>query len=480
MPQISYKELEGHIAEAVRGGIFASVYLIYGEELLSRSCREELVDAMIPSGDRTLCYDPVEGLTENVLPAVRRANTFSMLGEKRVVALNDIRLFDDAQDVDSLMEKAKEAWDKNDPKTAAKTFLSLLAAMSLTLEDAGSGSGKKHLKTDDPWVDQLVLYCRENGLTIPGSSNAPELLLKAIQSGFPKSNHLIVTCPGVDKRSRLYKAMAELGVAVDCSVPKGDLKADRMIQDTVLSERKEAILARAGKTMDPRAYSTLCELTGFDLATFSDNLEKLIAYGGDRSRITREDVAAVLRRTRKDPIYELTGAVSDRNPERSLFLLKSLFSDNMVPLQILSALINQMRRMLAARDFLDSPGGKAWKSGMAYPQFQNRVMPAVVEYDRALTEDLKQRELSMPEEKTPKKGGKKNPARPATDLVVARNPKSPFPVYQLLSKADRFSRDELLDSYRCLGRADLRLKSSATDPRQVLEEAIFCICGVPI
>ncbi|NIV97852.1 DNA polymerase III subunit delta, partial [Candidatus Saccharibacteria bacterium] len=68
--------------------------------------------------------------------------------------------------------------------------------------------------------------------------------------------------------------------------------------------------------MDKRAYRTIYEMTGFDIGTFSDNIEKLISYVGDRKRITVEDVAFVLKRTKKDPIYELTNAIADRDVDR--------------------------------------------------------------------------------------------------------------------------------------------------------------------
>ena len=73
--------------------------------------------------------------------------------------------------------------------------------------------------------------------------------------------------------------------------------------------------------MSPPAFTRLYEMTGFDLRTFSNNLEKLVLFAGERQEITEDDVAAVLERSKQDPIYVLTGAVSDRNPVQSLELL---------------------------------------------------------------------------------------------------------------------------------------------------------------
>ena len=73
--------------------------------------------------------------------------------------------------------------------------------------------------------------------------------------------------------------------------------------------------------MDRRTFRAMYELTGFDLRIFSDNLNTLITYVGDRKKITQDDVEYVLKRTKKDPIYEFTNAISDRDLEKSFFFL---------------------------------------------------------------------------------------------------------------------------------------------------------------
>ena len=74
----------------------------------------------------------------------------------------------------------------------------------------------------------------------------------------------------------------------------------------------------------------MLEMTGFDLRTFSSNLDKLISYVGDRTEISIDDVETVLQRTKKDPLYELTNAVSERNAPQAIFFLDSLLSDNFI------------------------------------------------------------------------------------------------------------------------------------------------------
>ncbi|MBW2326869.1 MAG: hypothetical protein JRF45_10365, partial [Deltaproteobacteria bacterium] len=175
-------------------------------------------------------------------------------------------------------------------------------------------------------------------LSIPSEGDNAALLQKAVEKGFPKGNHLIITSDMVDKRRKLYKIILKNGVVINCSVPKGARRADQLAQEAALVEQMETLLHGSGKTMDRRTFRAMYELTGFDLRIFSENLNTLISYVGDRKKIAQDDVKNVLKRTKKDPIYEFTNAISDRNVEKSLFFLMSLLSDNLHPLQILAAI----------------------------------------------------------------------------------------------------------------------------------------------
>jgi DNA polymerase-3 subunit delta len=225
----------------------------------------------------------------------------------------------------------------------------------------------------------------------------------------------------------------------------------------------------------------MVQRTGFDLRTFAAGLEKLIQFVGDRDRITPADVEALLKRTRQDPIYELTGALADRNLEAALFLVDSLLTAGLVPLQILAALANQIRKLLVMRDFLESPHGHAWKKGIPYNAFQSAVIPALKAYDADLAATLSdwEEQLQSDSEAGAEKAGKKKPARkpagPATDLAILKNQKSPYPVYLLLQRAERFSTRELFDGLERLSDVDRRLKSTGQNPKILLETLLIQI-----
>jgi DNA polymerase-3 subunit delta len=488
MPEIHHKMLKKYLRDLKSDSAreFAAVYLLFGEELLVKNAYDELLDALLPAGNRSANYDPVEGTTENVYDVIESVNTFSLLPGTKVVAMRESRIFYTKDNKNRLLENAKTAYDEDDIKKAAKYFLSLMSSLNLSFEDVDRSNRLKTFNSVsdliqiDDWLDDVIGYCHENELGIPEPSDQAGALQKAIEKGFPRNNHLIITTDVVDKRRGLYKTISSEGVAIDCSVPKGDRRADKMAQEEILLQKMTEILEPNNKEMDKGAYLALVDMTGFDLRTFCGSLEKLIDYVGQRNTITVEDVEAVLKRTKKDPIYDFTNAVADRQIEKVLFFMKSLLAADFHPLQILAAVTNQVRRLLLAKNFAKSEQAAAWHAGLSYNVFQQTVMPAIVAYDQELMkvlEDWENPGSSCDDiNKAPARGKGKKKKKIKTDLLLARNPKNAYPVYQLMKKSERYSKSELLAAVGLLNETDAQLKSSSQDPKLILERLVFKIC----
>jgi len=487
MPEINYNDLQSHIKSAAKDG-FPHLYLICGEEMLCKTALEELLDAMLPdASSRELNYEPVDGTNENIFDAIERVNTFSFSAGRKVVALIDSKIFYSKESQAVLLTKAREACVRDDIKKAAKYFTGIMSLLNLSLDDVSKANRKESLKIDDSisdynWIDDIIAYCIENNVDLSAGEDSATFLLTAIEKGFPKGNHFVIVAEQADKRLNLYKALNKNGIIIDCQVSKGDYKGDRVARESVISERMNAILSKNGKTIDKDAYLAMYEMTGFDLRTFLNNLEKLIAYAGKRKNITAGDVETVLERTKTDPIYEFTNAVSDRNLENSLMLLDSLLYSEIHPLQVLSAIINQFRKLVFQKGFAESPYGKAWDPGFSYPRFSSVTMPAIVEYEKNLLDGIEGWDRFFEDEEIEKKAEnkKKKPVKKkskvSSDLFIAKNARTPYPVYQLFKKSEKFRKEELLFCYEKLKKTDLELKSSGRDPKLILVNVIFQIC----
>jgi len=486
MTLVRHPELKSFLTGLTPEGI-PPAWLVHGEESLCQMALDDLLARMVPESERAVGVEMVP--QDDVADAIARIRTYSLLSDYKVVVLKDTRAFYAGVSPQQLLEKALAAWESKDMKQARKWMAGTLGLLKLTFDDVRDPeSRQKHLKVDAEilgdgrWPDLLIADCIENGLKSVPVRDTAEEIRKAIESGFPKGHILILTADLVDRKRDLYQVLMDRGVIVDCSVPKTDRKQDRMAREDILRTHAAGVLSPLGKRLEPHAFDMMCDMTGFDLRMFSRNLEKLASYVGARPVITQADVAALLKKTRKDPIYELTHALAERNAKAALTLAGGLLDDGMYPLQILAALANQIRRLLLMKAFLLSASGRSWRRGISYPEFQKSIQPLIQAYDQGGEARLQgwSERLAVPEPETEgwskKRARKGQQAKVPEDLLLLLKGKSPYPLYLGLPLADGFELGELVSALARLSDVDATLKSSPVDPRTLLEAAILDIC----
>jgi DNA polymerase III subunit delta len=476
MPIVAYNEVAER-AGRIRAEDWPTVTLIYGEELLCKNAYDLVMDKLVPPSDRATGVEVFDGGEDSMGSVLSSLNTYALLSSAKLVVLRDARLFYTANARTALREKMIQAGESGSVKKAARSFLNLMAIDGLDFEDLRTPTHRRKIVEDvdggpPAWFDQLLDYCREKGLVVPEKRDGADLLQAAMEKGFPEGHRLLITADVIDRRKALFKAIEQDGLAVNCSVPKGETRTDRMAREAVMQAAVDEALAKVGKTMAADARRRLTDWTGFDLRTLAGNLEKLIGFVGDRKTIRDADVTSVLQRTRKDPIFAFTNAVADRDLPGALLLMQSLLDDGMHPLQLLSAVANQVRRLLLAKDFIVKDGHRRWSARMSFPQFKSGYFGDVQAADESFFALMENWDALADPDGKPAKRKKK----PSSDLVLARNPKSPFPVFQTLKKADHFSLEELTAAVGSLSQTDLRMKSTGQEPRLLLEALLIGLC----
>jgi DNA polymerase-3 subunit delta len=475
MPDIPYKEF-GSSLEKISATELPTIYLLYGEEYLSQKVLNILLDRLCPGDDRALSYEAFDGLEHSASDVLDSLNTYAFGAAGKTVGYIDARIFTSKKESGASLAKIKETLNKGNVKKAAKLFLDLLSVWHFSIDSfdrADRDALVANAGDDDfKWIDSIVDHCRDSGLTVPPSQDPAAAILAALDKGFPRGNRLIIVTATADKRRQFYKKIKDKGLIIDCSMPKGNRKADKDVQAELCRAAVRSVLSTAGKKMAPDAMHALLEMTGPDLRLLAVNTGKLVNYVGDKEAIGRDDVGAVLKRTKEDPIYELTGALADRQAARAFFYLKSLLAAGIAPLQVLAAMINQMRRLLVMKDFAESDLGRGWRRDMPYFQFQSAVFPSFKAYDDRLAAQLDAWGSIGDGQPSPKKKAA------GSDLMMTRKSKSPYPLYQTLMKSSNFTRDELIEAAFVLERADRQLKTTGQAPVLVLETVIVAIAGV--
>ncbi len=409
MPEIKHHELSALLSPGTKAPIPQAV-VIWGQGYLTRQAFDAVIKRLLPGNKQSLGYELLEGEDAVVPVILERLSTYSMMLDRRVIALRDAPLF---------------------------------------------------LKQNVIGFSPLEI----------------ESLQKFIEKDIPENHFLVMTTQGMDRRKALFKTVKKKGLAIDCSIPEGSRKADKMAQDNLLRQIVKKRLARAGKNMNGDGLSLMMNNTGFDPDTLAENLDKLIAFTGVRNTITIDDVRAIVKRTKIDAVFEFTNAVADRDTGGALFYLTSLLKSGLHPLQILTALTNQVRKLLNVKCFIEKSrhsGGGCWSKGQDYNYFRQATMADVVKHDLALSARSKKLDHHLKRAGS-QKGTKKKGSK--TDLLIAPNPKNSYPVFHTFLKSDGFTLTELYKAVSMINEVDYRMKSSGSDPEILLEDLVIRLIG---
>ena len=433
-------------------GSIVPCYLICGdEEYLVADALERLVDALLPPDQRDLNLFHMEGEDEDIDALCDSLLTAPLIPGRKVVVIRNTRLFHSkASSTDVIGEIISHL--ETDPHRAARAFLSLLEVAGWSVEDLKEGQWKK-ISDDDwrsatgttagedrgTWLPKVLDLCDRLKVTRGGNLKDTGRLEDVLKGDAPAGNCLVMSAAAVDRRKRLFKVITDTGIVLSFSKAKGESGRKNLLMDRV----GEA-LAKRGKSLAPDALLALGRKTGFELRDSLQEIEKLVAYVGDRETIDRDDIEAVVEKTAEDSVFDLTSAIVERNAGTALQTLRQLLDQGVNHILILTMIEREVRFLLQGHILLESGKIPAVRPRMDYGGFQAGVYPAV----KALAK-LKGAWLAN---------------------------QHPYVIYNALRNAGRFSRDELIGYMNRLADLDRAMKSSAIDPGLALRRLLIEMC----
>ena len=118
-----------------------------------------------------------------------------------------------------------------------------------------------------------------------------------------------------------------------------------------------------GKDIDSRLALELIFLCGDLMNNLIGEIEKIGAYARG-PRITREDIDAVATPQLDAVVFRMTDAIGEKNFDRAMSVLGELFQMQEAPIKILWSLGRQMRQLYSARLALAQGRGGAYVAGL--------------------------------------------------------------------------------------------------------------------
>ncbi len=142
----------------------------------------------------------------------------------------------------------------------------------------------------------------------------------------------------IDKRSKMFKKVKELGYICELSQQK----------PAVLEKWINGLLKAEGKKMNGPALDYFLAVCGNDMNHISSELEKLISYTGDREIITIDDMNEICSTVTVSKIFDMIDAMGNKNRTKTLSLYYDMIEVKEPPMRILYMLSRQFNIMLGA------------------------------------------------------------------------------------------------------------------------------------
>jgi DNA polymerase-3 subunit delta len=164
---------------------------------------------------------------------------------------------------------------------------------------------------------------------------------------------LVLVAADVDKGRRLTKALYKQAVVVEA----WGLKSDRDVQSRDLGaifQQAQGWIQReakaAGRTIDPDAVRLLAERAGADIGRLRADVERLLAFAGDRTRLTREDAEEIAGEKTSQDRWAVANAIERGDTATALRELALALDSGVVPYLMLGQLAWVARDRLARQN----------------------------------------------------------------------------------------------------------------------------------
>lgn len=174
-----------------------------------------------------------------------------------------------------------------------------------------------------------------------GNKNSKDDFLDYLKS-FPNYTCLVFIEESIDKRLKLVDAVKKAGLIADFPYRKPN-ELVKWAMKIIRSEKKEI-------DQDTAAY--LIEISEQGMNEILNEINKLILFLGERTKVTVQDIDKVCTKSIKSRIFDLTDAISQRDEGLAIKLLKDLVSLKEPIPRILFMITRQLRHLLEMKTLM--------------------------------------------------------------------------------------------------------------------------------
>ncbi|MEG2349410.1 MAG: DNA polymerase III subunit delta [Hungatella sp.] len=203
--------------------------------------------------------------------------------------------------------------------------------------------------------------------------NAADPLVEYLPT-MPDTTCIVFIESEVDKRSRMFKKVKELGYAAEMTRQNV----------TQLSAWAGSILNQEGRKITAHTMELFLSKTGDDMENIRMELEKLISYTVGRDVIRDQDVEEICTVRVTNKIFDMVAAIVSRQTKKALDLYEDLLALREPPMRILFLIARQFNQLLQVKELMADgrdKGSIASKLKMQ-PFVVSKIMPQARAFSR--------------------------------------------------------------------------------------------------
>jgi DNA polymerase-3 subunit delta len=206
------------------------------------------------------------------------------------------------------------------------------------------------------------------------SADVLDQLVTYLQNPSPESC-LVFQAGKIDQRRKFFQELKKADLLVEFKKLKDDHLAPFI--------RREA--EQRGKRIESAAAEMLVYYVGNNLRELVAQIEKLVAYCGERPAVTLDDVRAMVSDTKIDSVFELADALGRRNLDKAMRQLQTVLRDSDAPYMLIGALARHFRQLCVIRGLLQKklPADEIGRQAKINPYF----LKGLIEQARNFTPD---------------------------------------------------------------------------------------------
>ncbi len=187
------------------------------------------------------------------------------------------------------------------------------------------------------FADRRLVIVENSGLF--GADKAFDEFIPEI----PDTTVLVIVEASADKKTRLYKAVKSLGYACEFTTPTPE--------QTV--EFCAGYLGKAEKRISKADCEFFVNSVGGDLYNITTELDKVMAYVGDRPNVSRRDIEDICSMRIENRIFDIVDALMTGRLNDAYVILFDLIRLKEQPIGILRFIMSRYLKLLAVRDEMD-------------------------------------------------------------------------------------------------------------------------------